>query len=550
VTRREAVASASLVLLIAIAVRTWFAAQIVFPKPEDTAYYFGVARNLLEGRGLVSDALWSYGTAPLVFPRPAFEVWMPLPSLLASVPMAILGRTFQAAQVSSVLIGAIVPVLAWRLAADVALERSLPVGRARTLALGVGLTSAVYLPLVLHSALPDSTMPFAVFALSGCLLMARLARDPRGARVTDPRLVALGALLGLAALTRNEAVWLAVVWAIVAWMVPRTARIIRIRLIVVVGVIAFAVFLPWMVRDWAVFGSPLPGQAITNAFSVTGFDIFAWNDPPSLARYLAVGPARLLEMRIEGLSHNLLSVLLLPGFPISLIGLLALPWQARGQAIRPVLLLSVLTFLVTSLVFPVATTWGTFLHAAGSVQVLLVVSAMLALDAAIARLATHQGWTRPVAWLGALLGIFSSLLFSAFLLPSFGAGSRATADLYEQLGARMAEVGRPLDATAGPIIANFPIWIAESQRIPALGLPDEPAADVLDLAASFPGTHYLILTNPDSTHWPGDLETGAPGAECFEPVTLPPWTGAGPDPLAQTTVLEITCPSGTATRAP
>ena len=29
------------------------ASSIVFPKPEDTAYYVGVARNLLEGRGLV-----------------------------------------------------------------------------------------------------------------------------------------------------------------------------------------------------------------------------------------------------------------------------------------------------------------------------------------------------------------------------------------------------------------------------------------------------------------------------------------------------------------
>ena len=36
------------------------------------------ARNLLEGRGLVSDALWSFQTPPLVFPRPAFEVWLPL----------------------------------------------------------------------------------------------------------------------------------------------------------------------------------------------------------------------------------------------------------------------------------------------------------------------------------------------------------------------------------------------------------------------------------------------------------------------------------------
>ena len=73
--------------------------QIVFPKPEDTAYYVGVARNLLEGRGLVSDALWSYETPPLVFPRPAFEVWLPLPTFLAAIPMALAGATFAAAQV-------------------------------------------------------------------------------------------------------------------------------------------------------------------------------------------------------------------------------------------------------------------------------------------------------------------------------------------------------------------------------------------------------------------------------------------------------------------
>ncbi|HSL76191.1 MAG TPA: hypothetical protein VK867_04555, partial [Candidatus Limnocylindrales bacterium] len=98
-TRREAIASALLVFAVALAVRAFFAAQIVFPKPEDTAYYVGVARNLLEGRGLVSDALWSYATPPLVFPRPAFEVWLPLPTLLAAIPMALLGSTFAAAQV-------------------------------------------------------------------------------------------------------------------------------------------------------------------------------------------------------------------------------------------------------------------------------------------------------------------------------------------------------------------------------------------------------------------------------------------------------------------
>ena len=546
-SRREAALSALGIFLVALVVRAVFAAQIVFPKPEDTAYYFGVARNLVEGRGLVSDALWSYQTPPLVLPRPAFEVWLPLPSLLAAVPMLVAGASFAAAQWAAVVVGALVPVLAWRVAADVAAERRLPMGRARTLAIGTGLTTAVYLPLVLHSALPDSTMPFAALALGACLLMSRIAgdprdpRDPRTARTADPRLIGLGVLIGLAALTRNEAIWIGLAWAIVAWHIPGLDRAARVRIIAVVAIVAGLVFLPWAIRDWAVFGSPLPGQAAANAFSVTGFDIFAWNDPPTLARYLAVGPARLVEMRAQGLDHNLLSVLLLPGLPISLIGLLALPWKGRGPALRPLVLVGGLAFAVTSLVFPVATTWGTFLHAAGPAHVLLVISALLALDAGIARLGARRGWTRPVAWLGGALGVFGSLLFSIALLPSFGAGSRASATYYDELARRMAAIGQPLDAGAGPVITTFPIWLAESQRIPALALPDETPDDVLDLAASFPGTRLLVIVG-DHGRWPGVLDGSGQGTACFHELDLGPGPAPGPDPLADTRAFEIACP--------
>src|SRR3954451_11739694 len=102
----------------------------------------------------------------------------------------------------------------------------MPLGRARTLALGAGLTSAVYLPLVLASAQPDSTMPFAALVLLAVVLMgrvSRLGRTPspsrrpldgyrgpgaRDARRRDLTRYALGIVLGLAALTRNEAIWL------------------------------------------------------------------------------------------------------------------------------------------------------------------------------------------------------------------------------------------------------------------------------------------------------------------------------------------------------
>jgi hypothetical protein len=543
-TRREAWLSALAVFGVALVARALFAGQVVFPKPEDTAYYVGVARNLVEGRGLVSDALWSYATPPLVFPRPAFEVWLPLPTFLAAIPMLVLGPTLAAAQVMSVLVGAVVPVLAWRLAADVAAERGMSPVRARTLALGTGLTSAVYLPLVLHSALPDSTMLFAALALGACLLMTRVLADPRGARLTDPRMIGIGLLMGLAALTRNEAAWLAVTWVALVAVTRGLDRATKLRLIGVVGVVAALVFAPWALRNWSAFGSPLPGQAVTNAFSVSGFDIFAWNDPPTLSRYLAVGPARLIEMRVEGLTHNLVNVLLLPGFPLSAVGLLALPWVARGRAVRPVVAVTLMTFLVTSLVFPVATTWGTFLHAAGPGQVLIVLSALLALDAVLLSLARRMTWTKDVSWLGATTGVAASLLFSIVLLAGFASGSRDTARLYDELGARMAAVGRPLAEPGIRLMSNFPIWVAETQRTSTLALPDEPPEDVLHLAATFPGTKYLILTSPESAHWPTDLETAQPGAECFAPIDLGAYAGTGADPLGTTTVYEIGCPGG------
>jgi hypothetical protein len=542
VSRREIVLQAIAVFIVALVVRTVFAAQIVFPKPEDTAYYVGVARNLLEGRGLISDALWSYSTPPLVFPRPAFEIWLPLPTFLAAVPMALLGHTFAAAQVSSVLIGAIVPVLAWRLALDVAEERDLGTERSRWIALGTGLTTAVYLPLVLNSALPDSTMLFGAIALGACLLMTRIAGDPRGAHLGDLRLLALGALLGLGALTRNETVLLALIWVVVAWRTATASLAERLRLVGIVAVVAVLFFAPWAYRNLIEFGNPLPGQAITNALYLTGWDLFAWNHPPTLARHLELGPGGLVGLRVTGLGHNLVNVLILLGLPVSAVGLIALPWQGRGFALRPLLAVSLAMFLVTSLLFPAATQWGTFLHAAAPVHVLLVLSGVLGIDAAIDRLGRRLGWTRSLSSVGAVGSVAVSLLFSATLLPSYGQGSRDTARHFEELGRRMAAVGQPLDRTAGPVISNFPIWLAETQRVPALALPDEPPEDVLDLAQYFDGTHLLVLVGTAGTHWSADLESAQPGSDCFTPIDLGPYPGSGADPLATTTVYDIACP--------
>ena len=308
------------------------------------------------------------------------------------------------------------------------------------------------------------------------------------------------------------------------------------------AIVALVVFAPWALRDWATFGNPLPGQALANALSVTGFDIFAWNDPPTLARYLALGPARLAELRVAGIAHNLFNVLVLPGFPIALIGLLGLPRFGRSVALRPLFAFGAVTFLVTSLFFPVATTWGTFLHAAGAIQVLLLVVCLVALDALIARVGAWRGWTRPVAWLGSTLAIASAILFSVGVI-GYAGQARDVARRYAVLETRMTALGRPLDASSGPIVTDFPIWLAEALPVRTLALPDEPPADVLDLARHFPGTRYLVLSSADHGRWPAVLASGTPGATCFQELNLGrPTDPADARAIAGTRVFEIGCP--------
>jgi hypothetical protein len=296
-----------------------------------------------------------------------------------------------------------------------------------------------------------------------------------------------------------------------------------------------------MLRNIQEFGSPLPGQAATNALYLTGYDIFAWNDRPTLARHLDQGLGWLVWVRIQGIGHNSLSVLTFLGVPLSVIGLLGLPWQARGRTIRPLLWLSLVTFWFTSLVFPAATQWGTFLHGAGPVHVLVVLSGLLVLDAVIEAAGRRRGWTRPVAWLGPAMGVFGAALFSITLLPTFGTGSVHTQRQYEQLAEQAAAAGYPLDQSAGPVITNFPIWLAETQRIPTLALPNEAPNDIVDLARSFPGTRLVLLVDAESPHWPADLDNGAPGSECFRRVDLGPGPADQPDLLENTRLYEIVC---------
>ncbi len=294
---------------------------------------------------------------------------------------------------------------------------------------------------------------------------------------------------------------------------------------------------PWLVRDWVTFGTPLPAQAITNAWAITGIEIFAWQHPATAADYLALGPAAWIQHRVDGFAHNLFFVLMVPGAPLAVIGLVALPWAARLRALRPLLVLSLITFLVVTLVFPVQTQWGTFLHASIPAATLLLVAGLAGLDEGLAWVGRRRGWTRPVAWLAPLFAGFGAVLFMVPGVIAYGDQAHGTEVAYRDLGRRMAVAGVPLDGSA-PVIANHPIWLAEVHRVSTLALPDEPVASLVDLARTF-GADIVVL---DGEHggWPARLAVD-PDAACLAPVALPP-PEAGDARADAFRVYRVTCP--------
>ena len=115
----------------------------------------------------------------------------------------------------------------------------------------------------------------------------------------------------------------------------------------------------------------------------------------------------------------------------------------------------------------------------------------------------------------------------------------------------MADAGRIIAGSArgirleatGPGITDFPIWFSTATGVPGLALPDEPPAAVLDLAAAFTGTEFVVIHGGAHTLWPAIVDAGGPGTECFEEVPLgTPRDRAQAAALAGTRVFRLVCP--------
>ena len=312
-----------------------------------------------------------------------------------------------------------------------------------------------------------------------------------------------------------EAVYLGIVFVALAWQAGVRGRglVGRIGAVAVVGAL---VALPWWLRNIAAFGTPLPGQLAGNAFMTRNEQIFAWTDQPTLSGFLAQGPATIAANIAAGAWENFVNVLFLPGAVMVVAGLLTLAfgWRRRrpisASPLWALLVYGLVAFVATTVVFPVATLWGTFSHASGPLLVGLAVLAVIGGDAFVARVRVWRGWQRANVWMapGALVALALTMTGLQLVLASGQATQRE-----RQVAAAAAVVGYALAPDPStPIITDHPIWLSDALGVPALALPDENATSVLDLARTF-GARAVVILNSDLRD-PAKLAMDPTG--CFE----------------------------------
>ena len=353
----------SLAALFGIALLARAIAALLVPSPPytDPAYYTLIAERLADGHGFSVPVLWSFlevgGQLPAdpTLPVASNGHWMPLTSLVAAPFVALLGPVlgdWRAAQLPFVLLSAaLVPMTAqigWEIWKD------------RTVAYAAAILMLLGGPMLVLSPLVAN---FAVFGVCGALAIWCSVRAVSADR-PGWWIVGAGAFAGLGMLARVDGLLLTLAPA-TAWWLRRSAWAgMGSRL--AWGAASAGAFLlvigPWLLRDLAVYGSPLPSASGHMLWITSYNEQFSISHDPSVSEYLAAGPGLVVGSKLASWGELIGRVAVLMG------GFFILPfafglWRERRHGVlAPFLVYFGVMFVVMGLVFTFHAPKGAFYH--------------------------------------------------------------------------------------------------------------------------------------------------------------------------------------------
>jgi hypothetical protein len=440
------------------------------PVDWDPAYYEAVARNIAQGRGAVTDAVWMLSALPDALPAVADTHWMPLPSRVL-VPFLLLWPG-GGAQLGTVLLAALWAPLALALARALGAEPRVALGAGLLCALGGGYSRFL--------STPDSIALYGLLGAGGLLAVQR------------GRPGAAAAVAALAALCRGDGFLLGPCLAL-GLSGPAALGV------AVAGPLAAAA---WLLRSLALAG-PLVWSARAAAAAAPTLEALVLGDP----RVASLGERGLAWL------HELPELLVLVG----VVGVFLLPWPAlaaawaarREPAVRAAVAYALLMPTVTMLSAPGVAGSGTAFRSGAALFPLFTALAALGLAAAGRFTAARRGY--PAWFVPALTGL-------GFAVGSVGLG----------LSLRAARPAPELDCgaldglPAGAVVfAAEPLHVADLCGRPAVILPhDLDPAQVPALVARFRIAGALLAPARGMSTLGATVEDA--------PRLLPGWRAAGP----------------------
>lgn len=484
------------------------------PGYMDADYYFAGGLRLAEGKGFSESFLWNYLDDPQGLPHPSHAYWMPLASLLAAAGMKLSSLfSFAGARLGFLLVAACLPPLSAAL--------SWAISHRRDQAWLAGLLAvfpAYYLPYL------GTTDNFGIYMLLGGLWF--LALDPvriaaqshaGGAADGSPQrqrlpIFVLGLIAGGMHLARSDGlVWLGL--SGLASLLPGLgtrglklagwggwrAAVARLGVLMAGYLLVMG---PWLVRNLAVFGSPLaPGGG--QAFWLIQYDELYAYPAASLTfdRWWAAGLGMILQVRWEALLQNLLRAFAVQGNiflgPLIMLG----GWRLRAdRRVGWGLLAWLMTLFTMTAVFPHQGWRGGFIHAGAALQPLLWSLAPAGLSACIDWGARVRGWQPAQARRVFSAGLVSLAALLAVLVvqgrvvgdnPAEPAWAESDA-AYQRLELALQQAG------AGPeaiVAVNNPAGYFVAAGRSAIAIPDGDEGALLAAARRYSARYVLLEVN-------------------------------------------------------
>ena len=373
--RAEAVPAALAAAVIAAlsAYRIGAVGAARYPGHADPAFYYNTAQNIRDGHGPTINYIWEFLSGQPSLPRYAFDYWMPLPSMLMSVALHVHND------------------LSTALCVNIAMSIVLALG---TYLLTRGLTDAPWAPALASvlalvqpavstfSVQSEAAMYLAAFSV---LAMAAVV----GARRRPWLWPLAGALAGLANMSRNEGMLLAVVVLVAAAAGARAGRRLLTAGTTLAGYVV--AMLPLFVMNVQHLGTLMPSSSGAFPFITRYEDLFALRINRTPSAFFGGGFIHLRSAALDDQFKTALrSFYGLDGFlVIVLVGAAAVPMLDRAQnwgwtrAVRapwfvPVAF-AVATFGLYALVTPVVASAGALQKGMVTIVAVLCVGAAVGL---------------------------------------------------------------------------------------------------------------------------------------------------------------------------